>query len=147
MNIFSTSCHLYEKVENKQISFVLVNNSYIHLHSKFHTNTANGRETRGFKRKTICQLAQLELQIQGPIKYLFPNFQFRVGVNEQQNYIHADISFNRPHIPHGTNIQMSFALIGVNKHEDNQFIVMNEWCFRPRFSTVRLNWARDTLGE
>ena len=24
---------------------------------------------------------------------------------------------------------------------------MNEWCFRPRFWTVRLRWAGDNLGQ
>ena len=25
-------------------------------------------------------------------------------------------------------------------------IIMNEWCFRPRFCTGRLHWAGDNLG-
>ena len=29
---------------------------------------------------------------------------------------------------------------------DHDLFRMNEWCFRPRFCTVRLNWAGDNLG-
>ena len=46
-----------KKVENEKKTFWVVDNTYIHLHFKFHPNPVNGFGTRGFQRKTNCDLA------------------------------------------------------------------------------------------
>ena len=37
--------------------------------------------------------------------------------------------------------------ISFNIQEEKLQILVNDWCFRPRFCTVRLYWAGDNLGE